>query len=268
MPSKQTPQTLLDPTKITSDLVRSDSFLEQKREARNRLAVVRLLGRNAGTLAREQEKTLSVNEVLSMQLYESTIPFIEAQHALDRMRADEVNILDRDEVVAYKLDVIHFNHLIKDIFDKMPDLPIADVLNFVKTQILHQFSPELAKYAYQVTRESIVGMQHETAYEQMLYHIEGVDDIRGASEEEELLGVDYVFSYRSIPFAVDVKSSERNVQEAYIKGHDSAVWTHVPYEAFGGKFRLPYDEVQRYAPRIQADLDSGIATYMPTARHR
>ncbi len=163
--------------------------------------------------------------------------------------------------------VIPLNHTLRDMVDYFPSMTVDSLRTFCTTAGRDLLHGSEARQFDQMIFDAIVGMQQEIALEQVLWTIEGVDDVfKAETVEEERRGVDVTVIYKGIEIYLDAKSSQMGVQEApkkqltrsYRTSSDALsgypVYTGIRYEEFKG-FRAPRAAVERSAGRIARVLE-------------
>lgn len=253
MTEKQT--TLLNPTKVREALVKSREFFEGLPNATTAEQKSRLLGFLAAQWAERRREELPEADRLSLELFELSIPFANAQTELSTLRADK-SLASVDASEQYEA-VTRFNHTVKAIYEHLPDLPLDAVPRFVGQVVIEQLGAARAQAAINDVRSALWGMRKEVAWEQIARQVPGVEVIQGATLEQEQEHIDYTVVYRGRQLAVDVKSSQSGVTGALEKGNTNAVQCPVPSDAFGEKFALSEYETDRsqYIEAVRYDLD-------------
>lgn len=163
---------------------------------------------------------------------------------------------NRQAILAQKERVINFNHSLRDVIDKHPDVNARELLNFMGKSFEHLHGARNVDDFMYVARGLITGMQHEVIAEQI---IGAIDDDSISYEETdlqgELRGADLYITIDDFRFPVDIKSSQRAVQRSVERhGEDWQLWSGVPQEKLGNRFRLTHKEASQYAGDMRTRL--------------
>lgn len=174
--------------------------------------------------------------------------FSDSIHEIHQLRADHA---PHSEKLPALRHIAEFNHAVKDMVNSNPSLGFAEVLSFI-TDMNRNVNGNRAggRHFDDEIRGVLVGMRHEIAVEQMLWHMPGVT-YREATTEEDLKGADIFVSVDGSPMMpFDIKSSrekaERSRAAAIQSGFDGnhIVWSHIDDSDFNGTFRIS-DEVAK-----------------------
>lgn len=228
------------------------------------------LGRVASIYASRMEdaKPKDKSELLTLMSVGvmSTLPgFLNGSRELSHLYELEATgtRVKRSEKVPHLEAVIPFNHRLRDLIDMFPEFSFEQVQNYCSQMALFMSGPADAAYCKQVVREQLVGMRTEIGMSQILWKIDGVEDVIPAeTAEQEMRGIDLVVTYHGKPLMLDAKASETGVQKALAKrttiSADTSgypVYPQIAYEDFGGGFRISDETAERLAPRLEAVLD-------------
>jgi len=273
------PHQLRHPQSFINGLERTDKFLEELQGGEERKIAI---GRAAAFHHERMSQTESLTPEARLDRFAvrliATLPaFIEARHALDEMEEQERETgrkVDRRKRIPYIKDSIPYNHALRDLIDEFPDLTPENIVRFSEIAMLDIGNADEARYSREHTRRHLHGMQHEIGLEQIAWQIDEVEDVRHATEEEELNGIDLVITYNGIELPVDAKASEVGEKKAlferekYLASHNLTeskygrgypIWTHIEHEDFGGGFRISDERAATLAPRVKATLDQFLA---------
>lgn len=213
-----------------------------------------------------------------LQLLGTMNPFIHASIELDEMR-DGHRHYDKRRARELKTDLISFNHALKDLIDTQPNVTPGDILHFAQNSQNAMGDHKAAVASGPLIREALVGMQHESGAEQILWNIEGVSDIeskparkpgesleayRSRCVDEELHGTDLWVNYNNQWISVDIKASEMsaiNGQRKVIEhnGDGIVLWSQLDLEDFNGTFRIPARLAEQKAPAMERELQRALA---------
>jgi len=263
MPEHQKPA-LRNPTNYFNGLERTDEYLGAIAKTGDR---AKSLGHAASVFSERMGKDESPSiekqqDMYAVQLLAQLPKFLEGNLAIDKDKSH--THLSKAEVDRHMTDIILFNHTLRDMIDMFPGLKVIDITRFIKTAALDMYGRNEAVYAEQSTRQALVGMQNEVGLEQILWQIEGVDDVIKATVSQERHGIDMTVAYRDQKLTLDAKASSKGVDEAYGKwlnnfsrGREGGypIWTRINYEDFEGGFRISDERAKKLAPYIQAELD-------------
>ena len=154
-------------------------------------------------------------------------------------------MMERPEKKKLLGPIITFNHALRKIIDAEQCSRMQQLTDFVSGVALTMGkSEEIARYAENAARTTLVGMRQEIAAESVLSSMQEVYGIRGANDEEELDGIDIVVNYNSIEVGIDIKSSQAAADEANAiarKHRDAkymAVWSGFTGRDFGSNLIL------------------------------
>ena len=191
-----------------------------------------------------------------LQLLGSLPNFIETQHHLDTLRAQRQT--RSNEFREAKVRVIQFNHHLREVVDTNPNESVSAIARFATEATLALVSPREAAYVNQQVTSALEGMRHEIALEGVLYHIKGVEEVRNATTEEELKGVDIVVNYKGMSMDLDVKASQKSAQEKAVNqlSHGNPaipIWSGFNRSDFGDKLRITDQEMNQ---EIAGDVEN------------
>lgn len=121
-------------------------------------------------------------------------------------------LADRQRAAENMDTISKFNHMIADVVEVYPDLKAAGLklalLNVVNTTLV---DGELHQFANRQIEETIVGMQFETAYGDIL-QAAGIDYRRATPSEDWKEGFDYILDEKKeSEMRIDVKTSLKEV---------------------------------------------------------
>lgn len=160
----------------------------------------------------------------------------------------------KKDVEVAKEKIINFNHIIREAIDYHPNIDRNSILSLARhtahkyysinkratnDKFNHEF-PAVFKHI----REIVRGVQHEVAFEDIMYQLRETYTCEPGTQEDDRAGIDYIISKNDDPddiLYVDVKASQRstdkkNRESRYI--NDLAIWTGLEDEDFGGKLRI------------------------------
>jgi len=207
----------------------------------------------------------------------STLPgFLHGSRELARLyELEEVGAtVKRSEKVPHLEAVIPFNHRLRDFIDMFPELNFEQVQNYCTQMALFMSGPTDAAYCKQIVREQLVGMRTEIGMSQILWKIDGVEDVIPAQTvEQEMHGVDLIVTYHGKLLLLDAKTSDMGAQKALAKHRSTTadtsgypVYPGLKYEDFSGGFRISDETAGHLAPHLESMLDSIYSqTYRSTA---
>lgn len=226
-----------------------------------------------GMAARERETIEQQLDRSAVEILSILPDFIEAQHALDDMQTEEEEHgrrVPRREKMPHKEVAIAFNHTLRELIDTAPDISADEVTRFMSNAMLDLGDPSEADYCARETRVVLYGIQHEIGLEQILWNIEGVEDIAHGTSAQELEGGDLIVTYRGTDIFLDAKASDRsakkslqhrqeflhrnNLTEATARG-GYPVWTGLTAADFKGGFRISEELASERAPYFESVLD-------------
>lgn len=253
-------------TRFISGLEKRPEYLDASKEG-NRF---RALGRTAAIYAErmEQAKPKTKAEILNQMSVGivATLPgFLDGARELVLIyeREAEGTTVKRSEKIPHLESVIPFNHQLRSLIDMFPDLSFEQVQNYCSQTALFMSGPVDAAYCKQIVREHLIGMRNEIGMSQILWKIDGVEDVVPAeTAEQEMNGVDLVVTYRGKTLLLDAKASEFGVQKALDKRTSTSaassgypVCPMIPYEDFEGGFRISDDTAEHLSSRLKPTLD-------------
>lgn len=211
-----------------------------------------------GLAARALAESTDINSVdrIKLKLIGSIAPFSIAQKELNQLR----NSNTRDPSLKKKLllEVIHFNHLVKDLVDHEQTLSFNSVLTELTSEYTRMLLPDSnPKWFMQETEAALNGMRHELAYERILGELysSGVEYDQ-TTLTDEIKGVDYFVEINGIRTGIDVKAS----QSARDKAQDSSyhperiVWSQFSWEDFTDGFHVSQDLARQRSQAALEDL--------------
>lgn len=272
-------RTLRPPKTFINGLEKTDEYLHMRARHRNRRKAIG----HAATIHAERMKSSEIknpSELLDRQALTllATLPkFVVAQHELDKLRDQERKRgrkYPREVRLPHIKSVIKYNHALRELVDTFPDLNADNIRRFSAAAMLDLGTPEEAEYCAERTREALHGMRYEIGLEQVLWHIEDVEDISHATEEQELSGIDLIVTYRGHKLYLDAKASEFGEQKTIATRHSFQrahhmteadedggfpVWCGLNEEDFDGGFRAREARAGEEAARVQQILDSLVA---------
>lgn len=204
-----------------------------------------------------------------------TAHIAEYSSSLNELRKLEDEHAPRKEKLPALRNIAGFNHALREMVDSNPSLRVSDVKNFILTMNHSINGPESGGPMFEdKVRNTITGMRHEIAVEQMTGFMPGVETLE-ATVEEDLQGVDLKVSINGSPYAaIDVKAShataEHARQKARARGFDDShiVWSHANEEDFNGSFRLPLEVAKHNAQALYEDLDNAVWAAQYSSRRR
>lgn len=266
-------QTLTDPRKIARNIKQSNEYLAQGEKPSSMATLRKKIAKVAFKFAgHDSENNFANLEQMSTRLFGSLAHFIDNQMALDdlRVRREQASTMSQrkkltDDMEPYKRGVIGLNRSISDIFDANRDISNSDIQNFAHQAWMLMHKPEEVQYGITKLKQALRGMDHEMAMEAAFWNIPGVDDVRRATEQDELMGIDRIIEFDDGEILnIDVKSSRRGAEDViYRPGHglplasqfsDDEIFLHRPTdEALAA--RQPYinqtiaDLKKRYGER-------------------
>lgn len=194
-------------------------------------------------------------EAEALYLAASTMPFIEAQYAMDTAFIKNDAILQQ-----YRHQIEQFNHAVRDIIDNNPTMQFDELLNFIRRTYMQQPGADRNKLnaCSSELRGVLVGMANEIGFEQIIEEL-GYN-YRLASEEEDLnKGIDIYVETETGWIGIDVKSSLFGEQKNRAKQHNDerlVLWSHLEGSNFNESFRLSRDVVQQKARIIGPIIES------------
>lgn len=214
------------------------------------------LGRAANVLIQQQTHNQYVTPEGSVyKLLSQLGSFYHSQQELDRMKESK-HPANREALRAHKERVINFNHSLRDVIDKHPHLTTSKLVNFMAASFERLYGPENVNNFVYAARTRTIGMQHEVIADQL---IGAIDDDNLSYEESdlegEMKGADFYVTLYDFTFPVDIKAAptafERSVEKS---GRTSQLWSVVPQEVIGERFRLTPQEVEEYTPTMHEEL--------------
>ena len=203
----------------------------------------------------ESNRGYETNESRQYRLIGALPNWLRAEHNLSTRRKN----MDRQEYVESMSSVIEFNHILREIIDTETYTRMTEVTGFVSEVLLSaRVSGSTIKYATQSLVSVLDGMRHEIASESVLSDLPGVEDIRGADTiEEEMRGMDIIFTYEGTQLALDIKSTQRAADEANHKSRGSnyyAIWSGFTWDDFGDSLLPTKEQLIRKRPHFTNQL--------------
>lgn len=239
---------------LVSQIVSSDEYLKQPRDS----STVRALASAAlEQTPYEPEGTESVhysNDDLKRILFGLLPDAYESQSALD----DRREMMHPAERGKHLRQVVEYNHFLRELVDNNPRATMHDIMQFIDESSIILFdNPDQIKGAREQTRAKLDGMRHEVFAEAMLWQVPGVVDVRQATPEEDMRGIDLVIEHADGQIEyLDIKSTERAAIAKNNRHRDtSALWTGMNWEDFGSSLRIPQEQLTRYLPRFMTQYN-------------
>lgn len=262
------------PDRFINGIEKSPQFMS---ELPNR-GRTKALGTVAQHLARQMEKkevrtdTDRLNE-FAVQMIGTLPDFIEGRKQLSiierRQEATHVKV-DRREKLPYLRKVIPFNHVVRDLIDSFQGIASGDIVRFTKSAARNLDGSQAMNEIETETRECLVGMQHEIGLEQILWNIDGVEDVLKADEDQELHGIDLIAIYYGEEITLDAKASpvgaqkaiderdrymwSRHLTESDMRDRGYPLWSGINFEDFHGGFRVDERTIERCVPGVERAL--------------
>lgn len=266
--------TLRNPQSFINGLEKTNEFLGHLAKGKSRPVSI---GHAATILhermeSREVHTTESKLDSFGVKIIAELPRFIEAQRALDKIRADRKkgHIVSSLVSTAHVRAILPYNHALRDLIDWFPEASPDNVGLFVFAAARDINGPVDADYCRNETRNVLHGMQHEVGLEHILWQIEDVEDVQHATEEQELEGIDLVVTYHGQTICLDAKATEfgesnaLSERAAYMQSRGLAeasmddgypIWTGLDEADFKGGFRIDDATAKAHAPEIQEILD-------------
>lgn len=195
-----------------------------------------------GTISLVERAAIRREERLT-KMVEALPDFVSAQNLLDQQQSGHPS-LKKTNIRGLKKTTVEFNGLLHDIADHDASIRVTDIRNRVMRNsaiISDTVSPALV---WNYVENSICGMRNETAFDGVTCYIDGVEDVRSGTVEEDLKGIDRFVSYRGEEIPVDIKASPEAALRA-IKDrieHDNyksiPVWSGFSSKDFNGGLRV------------------------------
>ena len=228
--------------------------VERRRPVAIQMAAVALRGKRPGEYMTLEEHSLNITSHLAT-----------LEDTMQTLRDMEEYGAKRKERLPYLKKIAEFNHDLKDMVDTNSNLRFNDVVTFIRTmnQQIHGRHDDSAFNTG--LRETLEGMRHELAAEQIIGCIDSVQ-YRHATTEEDLHGGDFLVSANGSPFVpIDIKASyltaERKREHARQNGFDDShiIWPEVDGEDFNGGFHISSEAAAKKAPAMERAILHTIA---------
>lgn len=205
--------------------------------------------------------------------------FASSVHTLDRLQAHNAS---SEEKYKHKVNVLHFNHAIKEVIDTHPKATPDELTAFVIDMYSashHNQHSDIREWEKErdtlrdYVEQHIYGMQHEILGEQIIELTEGVEAYDPeVSINEEMKGIDGKVTMHGHTFVIDIKGSENAViKSRQSEWHNPDKYIHscvTPSEAKKYGFRLPYEVAVQKSAEIQTQLEEAYRGSLRSANVR
>lgn len=265
---------LRPPQSYIHGLEKTNEYLDLLGQGKERtIALGHVAGMFADRMARAEEQSTEQRlNRCAVNILSALPDFIHARHALDAIQDEERKFgrkLSRQKR-PFKEASISYNHAIHELIDVAPDIKPADIKAFAFEATLTMADPSEAKFCAQETQGLLHSIQQEIGLEQILWHVDGVEDVVHGSKEDEFNAGDLIVIYRGMRLLVDAKSSHAFAEKALMERTAYAernkiseannkdgypIWTGLDIADFGGTFRIPDRLAAKKAPRVAAILE-------------
>lgn len=290
-PNKTRPETRnrfaphdLKPAEIIDNIVESSEYLDNREKG---YSVYRALARSALELAGMDSKTnfeddyspeeLDNTPEANLNTLFGTMPsFVYGLEAI-RHHHEESRLPSR-EYRSHKSRATKFNHAVKNLISGDPGLRFNNAVDTVSILYgvtnSHRWEGDSdgwqkeQKWFREQIEQRMRGMQQEVLAAQLIESINEVYPSDGeqprvsvesdVSVEEDLRGTDLMVTLDGVTFPIDIKASERTVQNTRRKSsHPMAVMTTgISSKDLGGNFRVSAKRARRHAPDMLAKLQA------------
>ena len=165
----------------------------------------------AGTFSRESSDK---NEKMYASILATLPGSVRAERVLQSR--DDISYNDRHTAV---LEKISFNNALRESIENNPRIEKSILLNTVKSAAqFYQYSANEINAVERGTSDSLRGMQHELAFESILWNLPEGFEILETTDEDDARGTDYrVRCPNGTEVSIDVKASEEAAANSYQK---------------------------------------------------
>ncbi len=201
----------------------------------------------------------------------ATLPaMIEAQKTLEH---DNKNSTTYDEREVAVLKAIAFNDAMRDAIEANPRLEAGLITTVVQSACqFYNYSAQEMNDIVRQTTDTLRGMQHELAFESVLWNLPEGFEVLETTAEDDARGADYrVLCPNGVTVSIDVKASQAAADRAYDKrGHKMAQNEIVLYSGFTKEdfdteypWRPTYEATQSLTPYVEEELRIASGEDMP-----
>lgn len=229
--------TLEIPVKLLRTIGQSDEMLRQQQTDRSRA-----LSRTALYLANDEEKFSRLqrhqfNVIAALPAYVKAVEYLK-----------EDSYFNPSHKLEDKRAAVEYNHALREMIDDNQHLTMTEVTDFIqKTTLQLSDSPSKVASVTESTRNILSGMRHEIAAENTFWQVQDVDDVRQATDEEDLHGIDLVVTYHGNEYGFDIKASLKAADQANENEHRlaPAMASGFEWEDFGPHMRPTNEATER-----------------------
>lgn len=239
------------PKEYITELVSSPDYREARSDTSKspRQALSRVAMKTVGERLEESEYLdVHAQSVRIMGLLEG---FIDAQRWIESHDLEDPSL--KLEKRAKKLEVIRFNHALREMIDTQPGLQASDLVNFVASAEMILGGPQSSKYVTERVREIVYGMQQEVVTEQAIWEMGG--DVLATDEEDDRRGIDIRFAFNDEIYEIDVKASKFGEADKLQKMRGPGplpFWTGLEDGDLGNSFRANNEQCAKIAQRLRS----------------
>lgn len=209
--------------------------------------------------ARRSERLSHADRETSELTIIGLLPGFIAQAA--RMNRSGDTMSRAEKVESLRTGIMPFNNALRELIDANSRLKMDEVLHFISTATLENHNANIAAFATAESRKILHGMRQERAAENVFWQIDGVENVRQASPEEDINGTDLIVTYEGADMPFDIKSSQiradgKNADRSFYRNHSPSIGLYSGFntEDFGNGFTVSPEATAAQIERYEAVL--------------
>lgn len=222
---------------------------------------------------KEQRSDQERLDEFAVSLIAALPSFVEGSRQLDAVSVREDMMgkkVSRSEKLPHLEKVVPFNHVLRELIDNFSASTPDNIVDFCTVVGAELGGPKDASYIEQEVRERLVGMQHEIALEQILWNIDGVEDVLQGDIDDDIDGCDAKVIFRGLEIRLDAKAGEqryknaladreyyrqsKRLSESDMSEQGYPIFSGVTNSDFNGGFRINQTAIERCTPDVEAVL--------------